>query len=377
MTRKNIFIAIIFIIALAILASLAYFLFIPRRAKTIENSSAVNSAQPQLKSFKGVLTDILKDTEEKTEEIKKEITEAIPNPFADKKTENIPNPDNNFTFAIIGDTQYFTAGNPKGNFQKAVASISKFNPDLVLQMGDLIRGCEGKSEDIQDYANWKKVLGTLAEKTYAVQGNHDRVDNADKCDQIWQNAFNFPTKGPSGFSELVYSLDVKNSHFVFLDSNKPDAHQINSTQRDWLEKDLAANKKENAFVIFHEPAYPVSDKKGESLDFDPSERNALWEILDRHNVTAVFNGHEHLVSRRKIDSRVSSVAKNSIYQFVFGNTDSFDHGLPAAGVAEYANQGQGRFGIVKVNGKEITIETYDPNGKLLNSFTHAPESPGH
>ena len=76
-----------------------------------------------------------------------------------------------------------------------------------------------------------------------------------------------------------------------------------------------------------------------------------------------------IVSRRKIDSRVSSVAKNSIYQFVFGNTDSFNHRRPAAGVAEYFNQGQGRFGIAKVKGKEITVETYDPNGKLLNTFT--------
>lgn len=364
--KKKILIIAVLVIALALLVSLLYIFFIPKTARTIENKPAGNSTQPQLKSFKGVLADVLKDAEEKAEEIKNEIVEAIPNPFANDKSEATD--ENKFTFAILGDTQYFTAGNPKGNFQKAVASISKFNPDLIVQMGDLIRGCEGKSEDVQDYANWKKVLGTLAEKTYAVQGNHDRVENTDKCDQIWQNAFNFPTKGPSGFSELVYSLDVKNSHFVFLDSNKPDAHQINSTQRDWLEKDLAANKKENTFVIFHEPAYPVSDKAGESLDASPSERNALWKILEKYNVTAIFNGHEHIVSRRKI---------GHTYQFVFGSTDSFNHGLPAAGVAEYANQGQGRFGLVKVNGKEITVEVYDPNGKLLNTFTHAPESSGH
>lgn len=103
----------------------------------------------------------------------------------------------------------------------------------------------------------------------------------------------------------------------------------------------------------------MSDKATESLDAEPSQRNALWEILEKHNVTAVFNGHEHIVSRRKV---------GKVYQFVFGSTDSFNHGLPAAGVAEYANQGQGRSGIVKVRGKEITVEVYDPDGKLLNTF---------
>ncbi|MDI6778263.1 MAG: metallophosphoesterase [Patescibacteria group bacterium] len=361
MPAKKIAIGVVLIIIFAIPAGLVYFFVIPQKTTTIAGQP-VQSATPELKSFRGVLADILKDAEEKAEEI----GEAVTNPFANDKSktaEPVPQTSsggNNFTFAIIGDTQYFTAGNARGNFQKAVANISKFNPDLVVQTGDLIRGCEGKNEDARDYANWKNTLGALVSKTYAVQGNHDRVDNEDKCDQIWQNTFNFPSNGPSGFSELTYSLDVKNSHFVFLDSNKPDAHEINSTQRDWLEQDLAANKKENTFIVFHEPAYPVSDKATESLDVHPSERNGLWRILEKYNVTAVFNGHEHIVSHRKI---------GTVHQFVFGSTDSFNHGLPSAGVAEYSNQGQGRFGIARVNGKEITVETHGPDGSLLNTFT--------
>jgi 3',5'-cyclic AMP phosphodiesterase CpdA len=274
-----------------------------------------------------------------------------------------------FSFAIIGDTQRFEAGNPNGNFQKASASISKLNPDLAVATGDLIGGCEGKNSDAQNYVDWKKILGALAGKTYAVQGNHDRVSDGNSCDRIWQNAFTLPTNGPAGFSELTYSLDYKNSHFVFLDSIKPDGHQISDTQRTWLEKDLAANKEENTFVIFHEPAFPVSSKIGESLDAQASQRDALWQIIDKYNVTAVINGHEHIVSRRKIDSSIFPGAKNSIYQFVFANTDSFNHDLPKPGVSEYASQIQGSFGIVKVSGKEITVETHSADGNLLNTFT--------
>lgn len=363
--RKRFFIFAALVIPLALLAGLLYFFLVPKTARTIGNQG-VDPVPTKLNSFRGVLAGVLDGVKEEATKIEEKIEETATNSFSGKENKAAETPppaspgENNFTFAILGDTQYFTPGNPKGNFQKAVASVSKLNPDLVVQTGDLIRGCEGKSEDSQDYANWKNTLGSLASKTYAVQGNHDRVDNEDKCDQIWQNTFNFPANGPSGFSELAYSLDFKNSHFVFLDSNKPDAHAINSTQRSWLEQDLAKNTKENTFVVFHEPAYPVSDKATESLDAEPSQRSALWEILEKHNITAVFNGHEHIVSRRKV---------GKVYQFVFGSTDSFDHGLPAAGIAEYANQGQGRFGIVKVKGKEITVETYDSGGKLLNTFT--------
>lgn len=283
-----------------------------------------------------------------------------PNPFSTA-------PDASFSFAVLGDTQRFDSGNPNGNFQKAIANINKINPDMIIAVGDLLSSCNGDDKCAKGYADWKRILGTDISKTYAVQGNHDRSRSS--ADATWQNAFNFPTNGPADFSEMVYSLDFKNSHFVFLDSDNPDLHQINNTQRAWLEKDLSANaNKKKTFVVFHEPAFPVSSKIDESLDVEPDQRNALWSILDKYSVTAVINGHEHIVSRRKIDSLVYPGAKNAIYQFVFGNTDSFDHDLPGPGKAEYSHQGNS-FGIFKVRGNEITVDTYSTDNKLLNSFS--------
>ncbi len=359
--KKRILIVVALIVALALLAGLVFVVFVPKTAKTVgNNGTGPTPAAPELKSFRGVLADVLHDVSEEAQEIRKDVAEAIPNPFALPKTEKAAaDTDNVFTFAILGDTQRFNAGNPNGNFQKVTAQIAKLNPDLIVAEGDLVGSCDGGSKCAKEYADWKKVVGSLMNKTYAVQGNHDRTGD-DKTDDVWRSSFNFPTNGLSGFSEQVYSLDIKNSHFVFLDSDKPKEHLVNGAQRAWLEQDLAKNKKENVFVVFHEPAYPVSSKITESLDVEPSERNALWSILEKYNVTAVFNGHEHIVSRRKI---------GKIYQFVFANTDSFNHDLPKPGVAEYANQGQGRYGIVKVNGKEITVETHGPDGSLLDTFT--------
>ncbi len=358
--KRIVFIAITALAGLALLGSLAYFFVAPTSSQTIENKTSEPAAAPQLKSFRGVLADVLVRVEEKAAEVAEKIEEVVPNPFAAPKAEPAaPAPDTSFTFAILGDTQRFEPNNPNGNFQRAMAQIAKTNPDKIFSMGDLVGSCDGDSKCRNEYADWKKIVGGSLSKTYATQGNHDRTGD-DKTDKVWRDSFDFPTNGPADFSEQVYSFDFKNSHFVVLDSDKPKEHLVNGEQRAWLEKDLAADKKENTFVFFHEPAYPTGAKISESLDKEPSDRNALWQILEKYNVTAVFNGHEHIVSRRKI---------GKTYQFVFANTDSFNHTLPKPGFAEYANQGQGRYGIVRVADKQITVETHGPDGKILDTFT--------
>ena len=313
---------------------------------------AQSSSSGALFSFRGVLFGILKEAEDIAEKVASPFVGSGATPTAEQTDEN------NFSFAIIGDTQRFTAGNPNGYFQKAAKLIAVKKPDLIIAVGDLVSTSDNYTEYSRKFSEWKKVMSPLLSKTYAAMGNHDNVDQ--KGEEAWRDAFDFPANGPDGYLETAYSFDFKNSHFVFLNSDREKEHLVSGDQRAWLEQDLAQNKKENVFVVFHEPAYPVSDKKTESLDKEPSERNALWQILGKNNVTAVFNGHEHIVSRRKIDN---------LYQFVFGSTDSFNHGLPAKGVAEYSNRGQGRFGFVKVNGKEITVETHASTGATLNSFT--------
>ncbi|MFH0969152.1 MAG: metallophosphoesterase [Patescibacteria group bacterium] len=269
----------------------------------------------------------------------------------------IPVEENKFSFAILGDTQYFKPGS-NGGFQKAASNIKKINPDLVFAVGDLVSSCGGGADCESKLNSWKNTLGPLGSKAYVMQGNHDRTGE-DKADAVWQRVFSYlPANGPAGFAKFAYSFDYKNSHFVVLDSDKPKENDINSVQLDWLEKDLSANRKDYNFVFFHEPAYPTNSKIGESLDESPKDRDRLWNILVNNKITAVFSGHEHIQSRRKV---------NGIYQFGFGNTDSFNHDAPKPGTAEYFYIGQA-FGMVEINSDAITVKTYSADGKLLNSF---------
>jgi hypothetical protein len=262
-----------------------------------------------------------------------------------------------YSFAVIGDTQGYFQKNPSNTFPLSVSNIRKKNVSLIISTGDLVNSCDATKECEEKFNTWKGVLGNFMPKTYPVQGNHDRTGK-DKSDMAWQSSFALPTNGPPGFSELVYSFDFENSHFVFLDSDKPRENNITADQRTWLDQDLAKNSKENTFVIIHEPAYPVSSKIGEALDVNASERNDFWNIITKRKVTAVFSGHEHIFSRKNI---------SGIYQFVVGNTETFNHEFPKPGMAEYAYSNP-HFLMVKVKGKEVGTTLYTPDGKELNTF---------
>lgn len=230
-------------------------------------------------------------------------------------------------------------------------------------MGDLVSKCYGDGKCESKLRKWRKIVQADVPKVYPAMGNHDQTNH--KADSVWRKVFDLPTNGPTDFKEIVYSFDYGNSHFVVLNSGS--SNSVNKEQRDWLEQDLDNNQKENTFIFFHDPAWPTGDKVGESLDAHPSERNALWEIVDNHDVTAVFSGHEHLYDRRKITSAQFPGAKNEIYQFIVGNTDSFRHSKPRAERVDFYFTNK-NYVIVQVSGTEITVKDYSVGNRLMDEF---------
>lgn len=259
-----------------------------------------------------------------------------------------------FTFGVIGDTQDFHAGK-KGGLQSAAKNLKKAGVNFSVMIGDT--GCKDKT-----LKKWQNAASQLFPNIYPAHGNHDSISSSK-----WRQVFNPPTNGPSGYIGWAYSFDYENSHFVVLDSDRSRWHLVDATQRQWLETDLSGNTKENTFIFFHEPAFPVGHKITSSLDALPEERDALWEILDRHNVTAVFSGHEHIFSRKLINSSVFPTAQHSIYQFIVGNTDAYSHSKPRRPV-EYYYRGKSYL-IVQVDVDQITTSLYSTKGKLLNTLS--------
>jgi len=260
-----------------------------------------------------------------------------------------------FSFAIFGDTKEFSVNDPNGNLEKAVAQVKNLDLKAVFVMGDLIKSCGNGCEN--KFNDWKSVMAPLLSKTYEVVGNHDRT-GGDSDDAVWQKVFNLPQNGPAGYKELVYSFDIGNSHFAVLDSEKPKTTIINSVQRDWLDKDLAATTKEHKFVLYHEPAFQVAQDAEDGLDAHPTERDALWSIIKKYHVDAVFNGHAHIYARKNIDG---------IEQIVVGDTDSTNDDVVQPGHSDFGYKGKS-YAIVTVSGKNINLKLFTVDGKQIESF---------
>lgn len=276
-----------------------------------------------------------------------------------------------FSFAILGDSRQ-SADNGGKYLLSSAKNIEKTNADLVFTVGDMISECKDEGKCANDFNLWKKNVEPLLPIMYEVQGNYDR-SGSDRSDIIWRIAFDLPLNGPDGYDELTYSFNFGNSHFVVLDTEKPKEHGVSEIQLDWLDYDLGNNSsKENTFVFFHEPAFPVNSKVGDSLDVNLKDKNRLWSILDSHDITAVFSGHEHIFSRRAVDSNIFPGAKNSIWQFVIGNTDAPLEEGNNKGQADFIYSGR-HYAIVDVEGKNITLNLYTPEGMLVHSFSFSKE----
>lgn len=270
-----------------------------------------------------------------------------------------------FSFAVVGDSRGSTGGR-NDLFRTALKNIAQKTDGPIFSLGDLINGCDGDANCVNKFRAWRGMWGNLISRNYPIVGNHDRSNS--KADSTWQKLFPLPQNGPAGFKSLVYSFDYDAGHFVILDSEKPKEHLINKTQRDWLSRDLADSKKKYNFVFYHEPAFCIS-RDADGLEAVPAERNAFWNVIDKYNVTAVFNGHEHIYARKKIDSSVYPRAKHVIFQFTVGNTDVDKPDRAKPGLSQYNYRGKS-FAIVKVgdDGK-IAVELYTVYGKLVNRFT--------
>lgn len=287
---------------------------------------------------------------------------------------NLPiakDPDN-FSFAIMGDTQMFNSPSGislmSGNYKLAASEIEKRNPGIVMTVGDLIQTCHDKI-GCDAYRMWKNIDAPLLPITFEVMGNHDHK-GGDFSDSQWKDYFTLPANGPKGYEELAYSFNFGNSHFVVLDSEHP-LHKIDKLQQAWLDEDLTKNTLSNVFVFWHEPAWPMDDKKRQSLDAHSSLRNSLWSIIDKHNVTAVFNGHEHVFNMTKIDSSIFSQATHAIYQITSGHVDA---PIKSDAVSNMSHQvayyyPQGNYLMVNVKNQNITIDLYSiATDQLVKSF---------
>jgi predicted phosphodiesterase len=151
---------------------------------------------------------------------------------------------------------------------------------------------------------------------YPVAGNHEAETPRDMA---WLRNWasngipHLVRSGPAGAETTMFAFDYGNSHFVVLNNyfdGKTDAGRKSgfaTNSLDWLEQDLAANRKPLVWVIGHEPLVSQPDMdtgrvrhKGGLLTSQKERATRLLELLRRYPVRAYLCGHTHNTSAVKV-----------------------------------------------------------------------------
>ena len=196
-----------------------------------------------------------------------------------------------FRFAVLGDTR-----TRHDVHQKIVNRIIDEKPAFVVNTGDLV----SKGNSMEDWEHFFRINDKLIRNTpyYTVLGNHEQDS------ENYYNFFSMPG------NESYYFFSVGDALFVVLDMEGPDYNtpaylkgksreafwtnigkEYFEKEKIWLENVLTLNNDAGyIFVFFHPTYYSIKKSRVE----DAALRRKFWgDIFERHQVTAVLNGHDH------------------------------------------------------------------------------------
>ncbi len=196
-----------------------------------------------------------------------------------------------FHFAVLGDTR------SRHDFhQRIVDRIVDEDPLFVFNTGDLV----SNGNCMDDWDHFFRINDSLIRNVpyYGVLGNHEQDS------ENYYNFFSLPGNESYYFfsvgDALFITLDMEGAKIIapeYLSEENEDDFWINISkkyfeeEKQWLENILTINEDAGyIFVFFHPTYYSIKASRVEEAKL----RREFWgDIFERHNVTAVLNGHDH------------------------------------------------------------------------------------
>ena len=304
------------------------------------------------------------------------------------------------------------------------------DPRLVLFVGDLIDGYTTHAEVFQEELDaWKRAVQPFHAHLpiYEVMGNHEALvdlwsggpggrhlaaarQEPESAESLFGAAFVNPGNGPASdgplpYAENTYSFDFGNAHFAVVNTNynyrsHPDYAEhpgasrggqregwIDDTSISWLDGDLAAARAAGArhlFVFTHEPGFPNGGHVQDGIYWngDPevlAQRAALYEVLGRHRVAAIFHGDEHNYSRTRIDRASLPELAHPLWQIISGGAGApyytQDRSVPWVDQVRAFDPRQ-HFVRVQIEGDRATAEAVSLTGEIIDRFELGSSEPG-
>lgn len=139
---------------------------------------------------------------------------------------------------------------------------------------------------------------------WSALGNHDGIDMFFNPPGAYPQIFTFPTAGEAGGvasgSELFYSFNYGDIHFVSLDSTSNANRAAGSDMWTWLESDLISNSQRWTIAFWHHPHYSKGSHDSDAeVALQEMRQNAL-PLLEAHGVDLVLTGHSHSYERSQL-----------------------------------------------------------------------------
>jgi len=236
--------------------------------------------------------------------------------------------DGDIRIALISDMHYADKPNQHNrhytqSLEKARQAIDTFNKneaDFLVLLGDNIDEID-KESDLTNLKSIDKVLARFSGERHYVLGNHD-LGNLTKQEFI-------ANSGGAG-EAAHYSFSRAGYHFIVLDANfRQDGTEYSrgnfewtdsyfpSAQLTWLQNELELSrlKGKKVMILIHQM---LCDTENEY--YAVKNNDEIRAILEQSgNVTAVFQGHYHQGSYKKING----IHYVGIHPMVVGDTNAF------------------------------------------------------
>lgn len=175
-------------------------------------------------------------------------------------------------------------------------------PDVVLATGDLTD--TGRTEE---YEVLRQELGRLPMPVYLVPGNHDRRAG---LREVFGKLPYLPES-----ERFSYTIEDHAVRLIALDTLIPgETHgEVGAEQRQWLERQLAAQPERATIVFMHHPPFPTGIDHMDRINcLDGAEMARI--IAANPQVERVLCGHHHRPIQIRWAGTIGSIAPSTAHQ---------------------------------------------------------------
>jgi len=198
---------------------------------------------------------------------------------------------------VIGDSG--TSDTNAARVRDSYQQITTNHTDVWLMLGD---NAYGAGYDYEYQTAVFDMYPDLLRNTvlWPTLGNHDAGDAEPGRYTPYLDIFTLPKNGEAGGvasgTELYYSFDYANIHFVCLDSYISD-RSSNGPMASWLRADVASTEKDWIIAYWHHPPYSMGGHPSDGEYYLIEMRENMVPILEEYGVDLVLSGHSHVYER--------------------------------------------------------------------------------